>query len=153
MGQGGFGAHSESKLVSQFMQTKFLCHKTSQNSTVFPISYSRDCSIHNLVLTLVCGGESDIEFAQNVQNICRRYDVISNKWIEMEHRMISPRRAAASTVNQDGDLWIIGGDDGNGPVGTSEILKNIDGEWKWQDGPALPKEVQGSGLSNHCVVK
>ena len=43
MGQEGFGAHSEAKLVSQFMQTKFLCHKMSQNSTIFSVSYSRDC--------------------------------------------------------------------------------------------------------------
>ena len=44
VGQGGFGAHSEPKLVSQFLQTKFLCHETPQNSTVFSVSYSRDCS-------------------------------------------------------------------------------------------------------------
>ena len=50
VGQGGFGLHSESKLVSQFMQTKFLCHKMSQNSTVFPVSYSRDCRYPNLTL-------------------------------------------------------------------------------------------------------
>ena len=37
--QYGFGAYSEVKLISQFMQTKFLCHKVTQNSTV---SYSRD---------------------------------------------------------------------------------------------------------------
>ena len=43
MGQGGFGAHSEAKLVSQFMQTKFLCHKMSQNSTVLTVSSSSDC--------------------------------------------------------------------------------------------------------------
>ena len=42
VGQGGFGAHSEAKLVSQFLPTKFLCHKMSQNNTVFSISYSRD---------------------------------------------------------------------------------------------------------------
>ena len=35
VGQGGFGAHSEAKLVSQFMETKFLCHKMAQKSTVF----------------------------------------------------------------------------------------------------------------------
>ena len=44
VGQGGFGAYSEAKLVSQFMPTKFLCHKMSQNSTVFSVSYSRDCN-------------------------------------------------------------------------------------------------------------
>ena len=38
VGQGDFGAHSEAKLVSQFMQTKFFCHKMSQNSTVCPVS-------------------------------------------------------------------------------------------------------------------
>ena len=48
VGQGGFGAHSEATLVSQFMQTKFLCHKMSQNSTVFSVSYSRDCTYKNL---------------------------------------------------------------------------------------------------------
>ena len=35
VGQGGFGAHSEAKLVTQFLPTKFLCHKMSQNSIVF----------------------------------------------------------------------------------------------------------------------
>ena len=46
VGQGGFGAYSEAKLVSQFMPTKFLCHKMSQNSTVFSVSYSRDCKLN-----------------------------------------------------------------------------------------------------------
>ena len=45
VGQGGFGAHSEAKIVSQFMQTKFLCHKMSKNSTVFSVSYYRDCTL------------------------------------------------------------------------------------------------------------
>ena len=44
VGQVGFGAHSEAKLVSQFMQTKSFCHKMSQNSTVFSVSYSSDCT-------------------------------------------------------------------------------------------------------------
>ena len=43
VGRGGFGAHSNSKLVSQFLQTIFMCHKMSQNSTVFSVSYSSDC--------------------------------------------------------------------------------------------------------------
>ena len=42
--QEGFGAHSEDKLVSQFMQTEFLCHKMSQNSTVTTVSYYTDCT-------------------------------------------------------------------------------------------------------------
>ena len=49
VGQGGFGAHSKPKLVSQFMQTKFLCHKMSQNSTVFSVSYYRDCTSKKLM--------------------------------------------------------------------------------------------------------
>ena len=49
VGQGDFGAHSEPKLVSQFLQTKFLCHKMSQNSTVFSVSYSSDCTIQKKV--------------------------------------------------------------------------------------------------------
>ena len=43
VGQGGFGAHFEAKFGSQFMQTKFLCHKMSQNSTVLTVSSSSDC--------------------------------------------------------------------------------------------------------------
>ena len=43
VGQGGFGAHSEAKLVSQFMETKCLSHKMSQNSTVISVSYYRGC--------------------------------------------------------------------------------------------------------------
>ena len=45
MGQGGFGAHSEAKFGAQFMQTKFLCHKMSQNSTVLTVSSSSDCTL------------------------------------------------------------------------------------------------------------
>ena len=44
VGQGGFGAHFEAKQVSQFMQTKVLCHKMSQNSTVWAVSYSSECT-------------------------------------------------------------------------------------------------------------
>ena len=43
MSQGGFGAYSEAKLVSQFLQKNFKCDKMSQNSTVFSVSYSSDC--------------------------------------------------------------------------------------------------------------
>ena len=43
VGQEGFGAHNEAKLVSQFIQTKILCHKMSQNSTAFSVSYYMDC--------------------------------------------------------------------------------------------------------------
>ena len=38
VGQGGFGKYSNAKQVSQFMQTKFSCHKMSQNSTICPVS-------------------------------------------------------------------------------------------------------------------
>ena len=48
VGQGGFGAHSEARLVSQFMQTKFLCLTMSQNSTIFSVSYYRDCRSYNV---------------------------------------------------------------------------------------------------------
>ena len=74
----------------------------------------------------------------------------------MDSRMISPRRAAASTVDKDGNLWILGGSDkfSGGGLGTSEVLRiNDDGVWEWEEGPALPKEVQKSGLIQHCVVK
>ena len=108
----------------------------------------------------VCGGNDDRRATSNppgpvVHDTCRRYDITTNKWIVMDERMISPRRAAASTINADGDLWILGGSDkfDGGGLGTSEILKNIDGTWKWTEGPSLPKEVQQSGLLNHCVVK
>ena len=43
-GQGGFGAHSKAKLVSQFMQTKFLCHKKSQSKPILSVSYLSHCT-------------------------------------------------------------------------------------------------------------
>ena len=45
MGQGDFGAHSEAKLYSQFMQTKILRQKKFQNSTIISKSIVRDCII------------------------------------------------------------------------------------------------------------
>ena len=48
MGQEDFGKHFKAKLVSQFMQTKFSCHKMSQNSTVLAVSYSSDCTYYML---------------------------------------------------------------------------------------------------------
>ena len=116
----------------------------------------------NDLFASVCGGNDDRNALSAIPgavvlDTCRRYDARTNKWIEMEERMISPRRAAASTINADGDLWILGGSDkfDGGTLGTSEVLRNIDGDgiWKWTEGPALPKEVQKSGLNNHCVVK
>ena len=41
--QGDFGAHSDVKLVSQFMQTKCLRQKMVQNSTIISKSIVRDC--------------------------------------------------------------------------------------------------------------
>ena len=51
VGQGGFRAHSEAKLVSQFMQGKFLRHKMSQNSSVMTVSYYTDC---RMIMFAVC---------------------------------------------------------------------------------------------------
>ena len=48
VGQGGFGEHSKAKWVTQFLQTEYLGHKMSQNTTVWPVSYSSDCTLNRI---------------------------------------------------------------------------------------------------------
>ena len=54
LGRGGFGAHSEANLVSQFMQTKFLGHKMSQNSTIISKSIVRNCTCRSFGRISLC---------------------------------------------------------------------------------------------------
>ena len=53
-GQRDFGTHSKAKHISQFMQTKFLCHKHSQNTPIFSVSYYRNCTFTTLTTSFLC---------------------------------------------------------------------------------------------------
>ena len=45
MGQEGLWAHFKAKLVSQFLQIKFLSHKNYQNRPKIVLSFYSDCTL------------------------------------------------------------------------------------------------------------
>ena len=68
--------------------------------------------------------------------------------------MKTQRDRPAGTIDQDGNVWVLGGQnlDDTG-LATTEIYDyQPKGEGKWRKGPNLPKGLPG-GLDSHCIVR
>ncbi len=64
--------------------------------------------------------------------------------------MLHKRNRATSVLNEDGDLWVIGGIDGSDSAFSTEIFDFK--TRKWREGTPLPLDLQESGISSHCTV-
>ena len=68
--------------------------------------------------------------------------------------MKKTRNRAASTIDQDGNMWVIGGENHNdaGLRSTEVYDYQPKGTGKWRKGPKIPRDLPG-GLDSHCIVR
>ena len=64
------------------------------------------------------------------------------------------RDRAAATIDQDGNMWVIGGQNhqDDGLTSTEVYDYQPKGTGKWRKGPRIPIDLPG-GLDSHCVVR
>ncbi len=69
--------------------------------------------------------------------------------------MNDKRHYAASVLDQNGNLWVIGGHHDSQAAGSTEVYeyKAPPREGRWRRGYPLPSELRDTGLSDHCAVK
>ncbi len=113
---------------------------------------------------MICGGKSG---AGNL-NTCQTYNPHTNKWsvvlkqmqqwrltLVLRNRdvpsMRFKRHQAASVLDKDGNMWMLGGIDGSDSADATEIFDFA--ENRWREGHPLPRELRDSGLSSHCAVR
>ena len=68
--------------------------------------------------------------------------------------MNTKRSRAAAVINDQGNMWVIGGTNGEvDGLNSTEIYEYIPkGKGKWKKGPDLPPGLEG-GLESHCAVR
>ena len=61
---------------------------------------------------------------------------------------------ASSVLNDNGDMWVLGGTALNNASDTSEVYAyQPRGKGQWQKGPPLPPDYRDTGLESHCTVR
>ena len=63
---------------------------------------------------------------------------------------------ASSVLNEDGDMWVIGGaaPGSDNASDTTEVYTYLPrGKGKWRTGPALPPAYRDTGIESHCTVR
>lgn len=87
---------------------------------------------------IVCGGQN----GEDVQNKCYRYDPVRNKWDNKTAPMIHRRKNADSVIDENGNLWMLGGAFGSDNSDSTEIY-NFDRN-SWTRGKPLPPFLRGA---------
>ena len=70
--------------------------------------------------------------------------------------MAHARSFASAVLNEDGNLWILGGADANQDKAsdTTEVYEYAPrGEGRWRQGPQLPPDYRDTGIESHCTVR
>ena len=73
--------------------------------------------------------------------------------------MTEPRQNSASTLDENGNMWVIGGlasNDKNqtdNSISTEVYEYRIEGTGVWKKGYELPSILRDTGIQSHCVVK
>ncbi len=65
--------------------------------------------------------------------------------------MQEARHYAASVLNENGDLWVLGGVNGSNAADSTEIYE-FDYS-RWRKGRPLPSGLRDSGVAYHCAVR
>ncbi len=60
------------------------------------------------------------------------------------------RNRAAAVLNEEGDLWVIGGINGSDSAYSTEIFDFR--RRRWREGTPLPNGLHQSGISSHCAI-
>jgi N-acetylneuraminic acid mutarotase len=106
---------------------------------------------------IVCGGLN----GDGDQKNCYEWDFMVNRWKSKKRHpndgikpMKTARDRAAATIDQDGNIWVIGGQNAETEgLTTTEIYDyQTKGTGKWREGPEIPNDLPG-GLDSHCVVR
>ena len=68
--------------------------------------------------------------------------------------MAHARSYASAVLNQDGNLWILGGTAEDQASDTTEVYEYAPrGEGIWRKGPQLPPDYRDTGIESHCTVR
>ena len=66
--------------------------------------------------------------------------------------MREERYYATTVLNDDGNMWVMGGYAGNNPKKATEIFKYKapPRKGRWKKGKPLPADLRDSGIESHC---
>ena len=80
---------------------------------------------------------------------------LSSSWIRLPD-MSNKRNFATSVLDENGDIWVLGGTANSSAADSTEIYnyKTPDlGSGRWRKGFPLPAALRETGLQSHCSVK
>lgn len=95
---------------------------------------------------MACGGKN----GDDNRRTCYQYDPPGNVWTRMAD-MLEKRHQASSVLDENGNIWILGGVDGSSAADSTELYDYR--RRRWRKGKPLPSELRDSGLSSHCTVR
>ena len=69
--------------------------------------------------------------------------------------MTHARSYASAVLNENGDIWILGGTAEDQASDSTEVYEYAPrGEGRWRKGPQLPAYYRGDiGIESHCTVR
>ncbi len=114
------------------------------NGFFYRIKYNAQVT-HDAIM--LCGGKSG---ATNIKK-CQTYEPLSNTWLKNTTSMHHKRHRAASVLDEDGNMWVLGGIDGSDSADSTEVFDFA--SRRWTRGYPMPSELRDSGLSSHCAVR
>ena len=83
-------------------------------------------------------------------NTCFKYEFQENDWTVISNMMV-PRLFAKSSLDEDGNLWVMGGTHESTASLTTEVY--IYEENRWTRGYELPASLRDTGIESHCTVR
>ena len=68
--------------------------------------------------------------------------------------MTYARSYASAVLNENDDIWILGGTAEDQASDSTEVYEYAPrGEGRWKKGPQLPKDYENIGIESHCTVR
>ena len=83
-------------------------------------------------------------------NNCFEYLIDANYWLEIDP-LDEPRKSPTSSLDEDGNLWVMGGTTGGSSAITTEVY--IYERQTWTRGYDLPPALRDTGIESHCTVR
>ena len=94
----------------------------------------------------MCGGKNLF----GNMNSCLQYNIEDNDWKEISP-MAEQRLYAKASLDEDGNLWVVGGTHENTVSLTTEVY--LYEEKRWTRGYELPQSLRDTGIESHCIVR
>ena len=68
--------------------------------------------------------------------------------------MSQKRFYASSVLDENGDIWVLGGTAENNQSDSTEVyVYKPKGEGSWRKGVPLPQDFRDTGIESHCTVR